>query len=71
VINALITFVVVAAVIFFFVVKPMNMMLARSKAQQAAAATPKEPTTKACPECLSMIPLKARRCAHCTSAVPV
>jgi large conductance mechanosensitive channel len=28
-----------------------------------------EPTTKTCPECLSTIPLKAKRCAHCTSQV--
>ena len=27
------------------------------------------PTTKDCPQCLSTIPIKATRCAHCTSNV--
>ena len=63
-INALISFLIVAAVIFFFVVKPMNMLLSRYK------SAPPEPTpTKKCPECLSDIPLQARRCAFCTSDV--
>ena len=63
-INALISFLIVAAVIFFFVVKPMNALLSRYK------SAPPEPTpTKQCPECLSDIPLDARRCAFCTSDV--
>ena len=64
-INAVISFVTVAAVIFFFVVKPMNVLIARSRKEP-----PADPTTKKCPECLSEIPLEARRCAFCTSPQP-
>ena len=60
-VNALISFILVAAAIFLFVVKPMNMMIARSKKE-----VPLIPTTKKCKECLSDIPLEARRCSHCT-----
>jgi large conductance mechanosensitive channel len=63
--NALISFVLVALVIFFLVVKPMNMMIARRRAGQA----PEDPTTKVCPECLSEIPVAARRCAFCTTVL--
>ena len=62
--NAVISFLIVAAVIFFFVVKPMNALMNRYK------SAPPEPTpTKQCPECMSDIPLGARRCAFCTSDV--
>ena len=60
-INAVLAFVLVAAAIFFVVVKPMNAMNAR----RAPAAA----TTRPCPECLSEIPLEARRCAFCTAEV--
>jgi large conductance mechanosensitive channel len=63
-INALFTFVSVAAVIFFFVVKPMNILVSRSRREP----TP-DPTTRKCPECLSEIPIDARRCAFCTAEV--
>jgi large conductance mechanosensitive channel len=63
--NAIFTFVVIAAAVFFFVVKPLNMLEAR----RAAGQPEESPTTKACPECLSDIPLAARRCAFCTSEV--
>ena len=63
--NALIAFLMVALVIFFLVVKPMNMMMARKKAGQA----PADPSTKICPECLSEIPVAARRCAFCTTVL--
>lgn len=63
-INALISFMLVASAVFFFVVKPMNMLIARSKKE-----APLDPTTKKCPECVSEIPLQAKRCAHCTSVV--
>ena len=62
--NALITFVVIAAVIFFFVVKPVNALMARRK-----AGPPVDETTRECPECLSEIPIAARRCAFCTAVV--
>jgi large conductance mechanosensitive channel len=64
VINALISFLLVAVAIFFFVVKPMNMLIARSRKEP-----PADPTTKKCPECMSEIPLSAKRCMHCTQAV--
>ena len=61
VINAIITFLLIAAAIFFFVVKPLNMLLARARREP----TP-DPTTKKCPECISEVPIQARRCAFCT-----
>ncbi len=61
-INALLSFVLVAAVLFYLVVKPVNALVAR----RAGTA---EPTTRPCPECLSEIPLAAKRCAFCTSEV--
>ena len=63
--NAVIAFLMVAAVIFFLVVKPMNALATR----MSRGETPADPTTKQCPECLSEIPIAARRCAFCTSTV--
>lgn len=60
-INALISFILVAGSVFFFVVKPMNILIARSRKGPTA-----DPTTKKCKECLSEIPLTAKRCAFCT-----
>jgi large conductance mechanosensitive channel len=60
--NALISFVVIAAAVFFFVVMPANALVQRARREP----TP-DPTTKKCPECLSEIPIDARRCAFCTS----
>jgi large conductance mechanosensitive channel len=62
--NAVISFVVIAAVIFFFVVKPVNALMARKKTQP-----PVDETTRPCPECLSVIPVAAKRCAFCTAVV--
>ena len=62
-INALLSFVFVAAAVYFFVVVPMNALMARIRRGEA----PPDPTTKACPECLSDVPIRARRCAFCTS----
>jgi len=64
-INAVIGFVLVAAAIYFFVVLPLNAMNARLTKPAPAAA----PTTKKCKECLSDIPIEARRCAFCTQLV--
>ena len=63
-INALLSFVIIAAVVFFLVVKPVNFLM-----QRARSEPPADPTTMKCPECLSEIPLEARRCAFCTSEV--
>ena len=62
VLNALIAVVLIGAVLFFFVVKPVNALLERRKRGEA-------PTTRECPECLSEIPVGARRCAFCTAGV--
>jgi large conductance mechanosensitive channel len=62
--NAVISFAVIAAVIFFVVVKPVNALIARARTEP-----PPDQTTRSCPECLSEIPLAARRCAFCTSEV--
>jgi large conductance mechanosensitive channel len=61
--NAIVSFLIVAVAIYFFVVLPVNKLTARKK-----GSTPEE-TTKTCPECLSTIPLKAKRCAFCTALV--
>ena len=64
-INAAISFLIVASVVYFGVVLPLNALLARVKKPAPAAPA----STKACPECLSEIPLAARRCAHCAQPV--
>ncbi len=61
--NALLSFLFVAAAVYFFVVLPMNTLADLHKKPEP----PTVPTTKQCPECLSEIPLAARRCAFCTS----
>ncbi|RGA02133.1 large conductance mechanosensitive channel protein MscL [Microbispora triticiradicis] len=58
-INSLLSFLIVAAVVYWLVVLPMTRFLALFE-------TKKEATEKQCPECLSDIPLDARRCAFCT-----
>jgi large conductance mechanosensitive channel len=63
--GATIQFLIVASVVYFGVVLPLNTLLAKVKRPQALAP----PTTKTCPECLSEIPLAARRCAHCAQLV--
>ena len=65
-INALIAFVIVAAAVFFFVIKPVNVLMARMRTEPDV-----ESDTHPCPECLSSIPVDARRCAFCTSEVAV
>jgi large conductance mechanosensitive channel len=62
-INDVINFLIIALVIFL-VIRQYN----RLKSSPEAAATP---TTKDCPYCLSTIPLKATRCAHCTAELKV
>jgi large conductance mechanosensitive channel len=63
-INALITFIIVAAVMFFLVVKPVNALLERFKPEPKV-----DEETHECPECLSDIPIRAKRCAFCTTVV--
>ncbi len=60
--NDLISFVIVAAAVFFFVVRPLNALTARFRPGEVNE-------TRSCPECLTDIPVEARRCAACTSVV--
>jgi large conductance mechanosensitive channel len=62
--NALISFLLIAAAVYFFIVVPVNAIISRARKEP-----PPDPTTKKCPECLSEIPIDARRCAHCTSVL--
>jgi len=55
--NTILDFVVVAFVIFLLIGQVNKL-----KKEPAPAAA----TTKECPYCLSVIPLKATRCGHCT-----
>jgi large conductance mechanosensitive channel len=64
-INAVVAFVLVGSAVYFFVVVPMT----RLSSLMNKPAAPVEPTTKFCPECLSEIPIAARRCAHCTVVI--
>jgi large conductance mechanosensitive channel len=63
--TATVQFLIVAFVVYFFVVMPLNKLMARLQKPEPAAV----PTTKPCPECLSEIPLAAKRCAHCAQPV--
>ena len=56
--NTILNFLIIAFVLFL-IIQRMNAM---KKPAPAAA-----PTTKDCPHCLSAVPLKATKCAHCTS----
>ena len=63
-INALLSFIIIAAAVYFFVVVPINALIARARREP-----PADPTTRKCPECLSEIPIAARRCSFCTQPV--
>jgi large conductance mechanosensitive channel len=64
--NSLIAFVTIAIVVFFLIALPYQ----RYQDRKAAKAAKAPPTTRDCPECLSTIPIAAKRCSFCTSAVP-
>ena len=59
-VNTVVSFLIVAFAVFF-VVRNINKLKRQEEAKPAAA------TTRECPYCLSVIPIKAVRCAHCTS----
>ena len=61
-INALISFLLIAAAVYYFVVLPVNHLMKRFEKQAL-------PDKKKCPECQSDIPIEARRCAFCTTAL--
>ena len=65
--NAAISFLIIASVVYFAMVVPINALLNRFKKPIPAAP----PVTNPCPECLSEIPIAARRCAHCGQPVPL
>jgi large conductance mechanosensitive channel len=62
--NAVISFLLIAAAIYYLVVLPVNALMARIGPHHAAA-----PTTRPCPECLSNIPIAAKRCSQCAQPV--
>ena len=64
-INAVVSFLLIAAAVYYFVVLPVNTLMARLRKGEKSP----DPTTKKCPECLSEIPIAARRCAFCTSVI--
>lgn len=64
-INALVSFILIGVAVYYFVVLPMNTLMARFKRGEV----PPDPTTKKCPECLSEIPIAARRCKFCAQPV--
>ena len=61
-VNAVISFLLIAAAVYFFVVLPVNSMMKRFEKQAL-------PDKKKCPECQSDVPIAAKRCAFCTSAL--
>lgn len=63
--NEVVSFLMVAGTVYFVIVLPVNKIMERMK----KPAPPAPPATKACPECLSDIPIAAKRCAHCAQPV--
>jgi large conductance mechanosensitive channel len=64
--GELVNFLIIAAAIFLVVKK----LLESVQKVVGPPPVPGEPTTKECPLCLSVIPAKAVRCAHCTADLP-
>ena len=64
-VNALISFLLIALAVYVFVIVPVNALVARMNRGDA----PPDPTTKQCPECLSDVPIAAKRCRFCSSAI--
>jgi large conductance mechanosensitive channel len=62
-VNAAVSFLLIGTAVYYLVVVPVNALIARSRRSEK----PADPTTKKCPECMSEIPIAAKRCAHCTS----
>lgn len=62
--NAIISFLLIAAVVYFVFVLPLNALMKKFRPAEA-----EPPKTHPCPECLSDIPLGARRCSHCGQPV--
>jgi large conductance mechanosensitive channel len=62
--NAVVAFLLIAAAVYYFVVLPVNALMSRMHKDPPAT-----PDKKTCPDCQSEIPIAARKCAFCTSAV--
>lgn len=62
-INAIVSFLMLGTAVYFLVVAPVNALTARINRGEVAP----DPTTQKCAECLSEVPIAARRCAFCTS----
>jgi len=62
-VNAIVSFLIIAAVVYFLIVAPAGKLMTRMTRN-------KEATERTCPECLSEIPIAAKRCMYCTSEVP-
>lgn len=63
--NKLIGFIIVALVVFFLIALPYQ----RYTDRQAARRPKPVISTRDCPDCLSTIPMAAKRCSFCTSTV--
>src|SRR5512135_657382 len=57
-VNAVVSFLLIALAVYLFVVAPLNALAERRRRGEP----PADPTTKNCPECLSAVPIAARRC---------
>ncbi len=62
--NSVLSFVLIAAIVYYLVVLPLNAMMDRFRPEPPPPAP-----TRTCPECLSVIPEAARRCAFCTAVL--
>jgi large conductance mechanosensitive channel len=58
----LLQFLIVALAVYVVLIKLLGTIQ-----KVVPFAGPEEPTVKKCPYCLSEIPFKARKCAHCTA----
>ncbi|HEX7158046.1 MAG TPA: large conductance mechanosensitive channel protein MscL [Edaphobacter sp.] len=59
--TAVVNFLLIAAVVYFFLVMPTQYLVKKFVASA--------PATKACPECISDIPVAAKRCKFCGQPV--
>ncbi|PYR36309.1 MAG: large conductance mechanosensitive channel protein MscL [Acidobacteria bacterium] len=64
-INTVVSFLLIGTTVYFLIVAPMNALTERMRKGEA----PADPTTRQCPECLSEIPIAARRCKFCATAL--
>jgi len=65
--GEVVNFLIIALAIFIVIVKVVGALMKKASTPPPA---PSEPVTKECPLCLSVIPIKARKCGHCTADLP-